>query len=425
MIYKDRRDTLINRLDGIAILSSASYQTRSNDTEYKFRQNSNFYYLSGFNEDNSCMILLNHKGVKKSILFVEEKDRVKELWNGKRFGIKKAKKHLEFDEVYSNKDFKKVINKLLIGIKNIYIDTDKKDKFTKKVKKSIHSIRSLHVEKFIDINRLIYKMRLIKDKHELNLIKKAINITKKAHINAMKKSLHVTHEYELQAEIEYIFTCNGASSDAYTSIVAAGNNANTLHYISNDSKINDDNLILIDAGCEYEMYASDITRTFPKNGKFTKAQKDIYKAILHVQKKVIKKIKEGVFRSELQKYTQKKLTQSLINLKIINMPYKKAMKKAVINKYYPHGIGHFMGIDVHDQNPYVDKNNKEIALKKGMVLTIEPGLYLPKNDKSIPEQYRGIGIRIEDDILVTKNGYKNLSSDIPKDIKEIESIISK
>ena len=278
------------------------------------------------------------------------------------------------------------------------------------------------VSTYKNIAKKIEKMRLIKSDSEIELIKKAISITKEAHHRSMAISKKLHYEYQLQAEIEYIFKKEGAYSDAYTSIVASGNNANTLHYISNDKPLKATDLILIDAGCEYNYYASDITRTIPVSGRFTKEQKDIYNLVLDVQKKVIKMIKPDVLRSDLQKYTQKMLCSGLVELGILHGDVKKLLKKGVIKKYYPHGIGHWMGLDVHDSAPYKDKKGKEIPLKDGMVLTIEPGLYLSKDDKDIPKCYRGIGVRIEDDILVTKDGCINLSSAIAKEIKDIEAI---
>ena len=271
---------------------------------------------------------------------------------------------------------------------------------------------------------LLGKQRLIKSDAEIALIKHALQITKEAHHYAMQSAKKLKYEANLQASIEFIFKKNGAYSDAYTSIVACGNAANTLHYISNNKKLVDNELILIDAGCEYEYYASDITRTIPVNGSFTEAQKELYSMVLGVQEKIISMIKSGGLRSDLQAESEMLLCQGMINLGILKGSLKKLLKENAHKKYYPHGIGHWMGIDVHDESPYKTKNAKEIPLKEGMVLTIEPGIYCPKNDKTIPKEYRGIGIRIEDDILVRKDGCENLSKDIAKNIYEIEGLSS-
>ncbi|WP_321777643.1 aminopeptidase P N-terminal domain-containing protein [Sulfurimonas sp.] len=393
--YKKRRNRFLKKLKNntIAIFSSAKAKTRSNDTQYPYRQDSNFYYLTGFKEDNSYLIFVKKNYKTKSFLFVKKKESQDELWHGKRLGKKEAKKRFSVDKVILSGKFKKL-----------------KKELKKKYK--------------IDKNafKVVAQMRLIKSKAEINLIKKAINITKKAHHGVISFDKTSKYEYELQSEIEYIFKKYGSYSDAYTSIVASGDNANILHYIDNKDILIDGDLILIDAGCEYEYYASDITRVIPVNGKFTQAQKELYNLVLQVNKKIIKMIKPNIKRTKLQQKAEIYLTKGLVKLGILNGNYKKLIKNKQHKKYYPHGIGHWMGLDVHDDAPYKDENDKEIKLQKGMVLTIEPGIYISKDDKTVPKRFRGIGIRIEDDILVTKKSYKNLSSKIVKSIYEIESM---
>lgn len=417
--YKQRRDTLATSLKShsIAIIYSALYKTRSNDTEYPYRQDSNFYYLSGFKEDNSCLMIIKKKKKYKTILFLEKKDEKKELWTGKRLGRDEAKKVFSVDKVYEIDKQEEIFKKYIVFKQNLYFDFKLnylRFKALKRISKGINT--------HINIAKNIEKMRLIKSKSEISIIKKAITITKKAHHEAMRTQKNNKYEYELQAVFENIFKQNGAYSDAYTSIVAGGNSANTLHYISNDKKLINNELILIDAGCEYDYYASDITRTIPVSGKFLKNQKEIYKMVLEVQIKIITMIKPGVMHSSLQSKSEELLCEGMVNLGILKGKVKKLLKQKAHKKYYPHGIGHWMGIDVHDEAPYKDKFAKEIPLAKGMVLTIEPGIYCDENDTSIPKKYRGIGIRIEDDILVTAQGYENLSSAIVKDIKSIEKL---
>jgi len=265
-------------------------------------------------------------------------------------------------------------------------------------------------------------MRLIKSDAEIKLIKKAIEITKEAHHDVMCLDKVGLNEYNLQARIEYVFKDRGAYSDAYISIVASGDSANTLNYISNDKILKDGDLILIDAGCEFDYYASDITRTIPVNGEFSKAQKELYDLVLDTQIQVIKMIKPEMKRSELQSLAEILLTKGMIKLGILKGSYKKLIKHKKHKKYYPHGIGHWMGLDVHDEAPYKDKNGSEIKFQEGMVLTIEPGLYISKSDTTVPKKYRGIGIRIEDDILVTKDGHENLSIDIIKSVEDIQRV---
>jgi len=417
--YKQRRDSLVSKLPNhsVSVLFSATNKTRSNDTSYPFRQDNNFYYMTGFKEDNSILMLVKKNKSYKAILFVNKKDKTDEMWNGKRLGVAKAKKKFLVDAVYTKDEFEKRFKEYLIDKQNLCFDFGldySKVKILKRYAKTIATHKN--------IAPIIGNMRLIKSSAEIALIKKAISITKKAHHKVMKLNKKSKNEYNIQASLEHSFKSNGSYNDAYTSIVAGGNNANTLHYIDNNQLLVDGELILIDAGCEYNYYASDITRTIPINKSFTKPQKELYSLVLGVEKKIISMIKPGVLRTDLHKCSEELLVKGMIKLGILSGNYKKIIKKQKHKLYYPHGIGHWMGLDVHDACPYKDENSKEIPLKAGMVLTIEPAIYIDKNDKNVPKKYRGIGIRIEDDILVTEGGFENLSKGIVKEIYDIENI---
>ena len=417
--YKKRRKNILDNLsvNSVSVVFSNSYKNRSNDTEFPYRQNSNFYYLTGFKEDKSILMFVKTKKETKTILFVEKKDKLLELWSGKRLGKVEAKKTFLIDEIYEGVEFETLFKKYIVDTRILYYDFNidySKLKVLKRYTKNIATYKNVAL--------LINKMRLLKSKSEIELIKKAIEITKNAHHEAMGFCKADKNEYQLQAEIEYNFKKKGAYSDAYTSIVACGDSANTLHYIDNNKPLVDGELILIDAGCEYDYYASDITRTIPVNGKFSVAQRELYNMVLDVQLKIVEMIKPNIKRTKLQKKSEELLCKGMIELGILKGDFKELIKEKKHKQYYPHGIGHWMGIDVHDECPYKDENGEEILLQEGMVLTIEPGIYCNKNDKTIPKKYRGIGIRIEDDILVTKDGYENLSVGIAKTIKEIESI---
>ncbi|MBW6488117.1 aminopeptidase P N-terminal domain-containing protein [Sulfurimonas sp.] len=420
--YKKRRDSLAKKMpnNSVGVIFSAEPATRSHDTHHPYRQESNFYYLSGFKEDNAVLLFLKTKEVVKTVMFVHKKDRALELWNGERLGAKEAKKSFLVDEVYESSEFKKRLKEFMKGKDTLFCELGSKKREVKKLLKLTKDFKTKH-----DIIPLVQKMRLFKSAAEIELVKESIAITTKAHHRAMRVNKKDRFEYELQAEIEHEFKINAAYSDAYTSIVACGNSANTLHYIKNDKPLIDGELILIDAGCEHNYYASDITRTIPVNGKFTEAQKELYNLVLETQLRVISMIKPSVKRSHLQESAEMMLTKGMVELGILKGNYKKLVKLQKHKRYYPHGIGHWMGIDVHDPAPYKDKKHREIPLQKGMVLTIEPGIYIDKDDKSVPERYRGIGIRIEDNILVTKDGYENLSSAIAKTVDEVESISTK
>lgn len=417
--YKKRRAALAKSLKAhsVAILFSATPKTRSNDTEYPYRQDSNFYYLTGFKEDNSAFVIVKESTKYKAYLFVQKKDEALELWTGKRVGAMKAKELFLFDDVYESELLSEKLKEVVVAKHQFYYDFALESSKVKLIKKE-----SKNIATHMNVAKNVERLRLIKSDAEVKLIKRALEITQDAHHIAMEKSRHVTYEYELQAEIEYIFRKNGAYSDAYTSIVASGNAANTLHYISNDKAMQKESLILIDAGCEYEYYSSDITRTIPVSGKFTKAQKELYEMVLDVEKKIIKMIKPNILRSDLQSKSEELLCVGMVELGILTGSLKKLLKEKAHKKYYPHGIGHWMGLDVHDQCPYKDESGNEIPLQVGMVMTIEPGIYLDTADKKVPKKYRGIGIRIEDDILVTENGCEVLSAGIVKEIADIEQI---
>ena len=421
LMYEKRRQKLCKKLDenSVTVLYSAEHQTRSNDTEFPYRQNSNFYYLTGFVESNSALVFVKKRSKVKVYLFVEHKDEAKELWTGKRVGEIEAKKRFLVDDVFVIKEFNLKLADFLVDKSVLYFDFNLQYNKVKVIKR-----HSKNLSTYKNIALLVNEMRLIKSKPEIKTIKKALKITQEAHHKLMKMHKQSKNEYELQAQIEFVFKKNGAYNDAYTSIVAGGNAANTLHYIDNNKVLNDGDLILIDAGCEYQYYASDITRTIPVNGKFSKPQQELYNMILDVQLKIIHMIKPGFKRTKLQTAAIELLTRGMVELGILEGSVKKLIKAEAYKKYYPHGIGHWMGIDVHDQCPYNYSNGKEIPLKRGMVLTIEPGIYIDEKDKSVPKKYRGIGIRIEDDILVTKNGCENLSQAIAKSVKEIERLYS-
>jgi Xaa-Pro aminopeptidase len=420
--YTSRRKKLLKKLapNSLALICSAKQKTRSNDTEFPYRQNSDFYYLTGFKEDNAALVLIKTKKTTKCILFVQKKEPKMELWTGKRLGEKEAKKYFDVDAVYSSDKLEEQLDELLKKKELVYFDFDSDDARVKKLRKHAKKVATRK-----NSTLPIRELRLTKSTAEIKIIKHALSITKEAHHNAMKKARTLKYEYELQAEFEYIFKRSGAYSDAYTSIVACGDAANTLHYIENNKPLVKDELVLIDAGCEYEYYASDITRTFPVGGKFSKEQKELYELVLDVQLQIIKMIKPKVLRSKLQKKASRLLSDGLVDLGVLKGDKKKLYKEGAYKKYYPHGIGHWMGLDVHDQAPYKDENDKEIPFQAGMVLTIEPGLYMPKSDTSIPKKYRGIGIRIEDNILITKDGCENLSADIIKSVKDIEALSAK
>jgi Xaa-Pro aminopeptidase len=426
-IYTKRRNRLLAKMKpGVGVFASARWKTRTNDTEYPFRQNSDFYYLTGFTEDNAVLVLVKAKGEKRTLLFVQPKDEQMELWTGKRLGIEGAKQRFDIDEVHSIAEYETVMRDVLKEHDTLYLDLfsdDARYGATRDLCKALLHDRSCKrsPRAFVDLSEIVRTLRLIKGKEEIGLIRKALAVTAEAHHRAMALATPGMMEYELQAEYEYVFKRGGAYSDAYTTIIAGGDNANTLHYIANADPLREKELVLIDAGSEYGMYASDITRTFPVDGRFTKAQRELYEMVLDVQLRIIAAIRPGITKNELQQKSELWLTEGMVALGILKGKAKKLVKEKAHKPFFPHGIGHWMGLDVHDPCPYVDAKGKDIVLAPGMVLTIEPGIYLRADDNRVPKKYRGIGIRIEDDILVTKAGCENLSADIAKTVDEIEA----
>jgi len=426
--YINRRTQLFGKMEeGVAIITSAPTQIRSNDTEYPYRQNSDFYYLCGFNEDNSVLVLIKTPALTKTILFVEAYNAEHALWNGARLGVAGARERFRVDEVYESGEYAGMIKEILREHINLYIDlySDSLRLIeAKSAAQSLHSTRGVkrHIRSIRDVTYLIRSLRLVKSGEEIETIRRAISITTEAHHRAMRECREGMYEYQLQAAMSYVFLDKGAHAEAYGAIVAGGNNANTLHYIDNRDTLRDGDLVLIDAACEWELYASDITRTFPVNGKFSDAQKEVYEKVLDVQLRVIEAIRPGVKRDWLQTYSEELLCDVLIELGILSGERSALIEAKEHKKYAPHGIGHWMGLDVHDPCPYVDEAGESLAFEAGMVMTIEPGLYFRADDESVPEKYRGIGIRIEDNILVTESGVENLSAMIAKTVEEIKKV---
>lgn len=429
MTYKARRDALLEKMnDGLAVIGSAPQAVRSNDTEFPYRPDSDFYYLTGFREDNAVLVLVKRADETKSCLFVQPKDEKMELWTGKRMGVDGAKARFDVDEVFGADEYEAKLKELMPNLPTLYLDLFSDVSCYASVKKAADALRHQRgtkrpVTKMEDVTHLVRTLRLVKQPEEIALIRQGLAITEAAHHHAMKVCRPGMMEYELQAEYEYVFKKGGAYSDAYTTIVAGGDHANTLHYINNDAALNDGDLVLIDAGCEFGFYATDITRTFPVNGRFSSEQKALYDMVLEVQKQVIDAIAPGKQKSELQHHAERLLCKGMLRLGILKGDIDVLMESKEHKRYFPHGIGHWMGLDVHDPAPYYDDTGEEIPLCPGMILTIEPGIYLPESDENIPQQYRGIGIRIEDDILVTDEGCENLSCGIVKEIDAIEALM--
>lgn len=429
--YNKRRKSFIGQLleNSLVIIPNNSLSIYSNDVEYKFKPYSDFYYLTGFDEPNSvCLLKKESKTSFTYILFVEPRDKEKEIWTGKRTGIQGAKSVYKANLAFLISEFDEKIKKLILDIEHIYLPLGKNKDLDLKITNLINELSksnrtSTKFPKTIsDPREFIHKMRLIKDNNEIDCIQKAADISRKAHTLAMAYSKSGIYEYELEAIIEYKFRASGGIGPAYPTIVGSGKNSTILHYTKNNKLINKSDLILIDAGCEYNYYASDLTRTFPANKKFNPIQRDIYEIVLESQIKAIDQIKPNKRFNESYNKAIEVLVDGLKELKLLKGSKEKIIKKGEYKKFFMHRLGHWLGLDVHDVGPYFDSKEKSIRLKPGMVMTVEPGIYISNDLENVPDKFKGIGIRIEDDILVTKSGNKILTNGAPKTISEIESL---
>ena len=427
-IYKSRRINLSEKQpkNSVLLIPGANTQYRNADSAYAFRQDSNFYYLSGFCEPDSLMAIINNDDGINSIIFVPPKDKLKEIWDGHRAGPIGAVKEFLFDKAYDNSEIDNMMPEILFGCDQVLYPIGKKNGFDQKVidwtteasSKDRHS-KSINI---LDASSTIGNARLIKDDHEISLIKKACNISAEAHIEAMKNVKNAESEQSIESLYVYEFSKRGGRFPAYTPIVAGGENACVLHYIENNKKLNKNELLLVDAGCEYEMYASDITRTYPISGKFSKEQLEIYKIVLDAMNAAIDKVKEGNNIMEPQEISEKIITNGLVELGLLHGDPEELHKKGAFKDFYMHKIGHWLGLDVHDAGDYMEGDDF-MKFKPGMITTIEPGIYISRS-MDVDDKWKGIGIRIEDDILVTKDGNENLTKKVPSDPAEIESLMS-
>ena len=414
--------------DSIAIISSAREATRSNDTLYRYRQDSDFYYLTGFDEPEAIAVIAPSHKEHKFTLFVRPRDPEREIWDGRRAGVEGARADYGADAAFPISEFDAKLTEFLNGANNLYYRIGNGNaELDETIVKQIRHLRALGrrgmraPEAIIDTGVIIHEMRLFKSEDEIALMQRAADIAAEGHREAMKQARPGMKEYEVEALIEYTFRKNGASAPAYTSIVGGGANATVLHYINNDATLSDGDLLLIDAGAEYQGYASDITRTFPVGGRFTEGQREIYDLVLEAQLACIEMVRPGERPQDIQKRSVEVLTEGMLRLGLLKGDAETVIKEEKYKQFYMHTIGHFLGLDVHDVGRYHIKDESR-QLEPGMVMTVEPGIYISPATKDIPEKYLGIGIRIEDDVLVTEDSNRILSDKAPKQIEEIEEL---
>lgn len=428
--FAARREKLTKSNPGaVFILPSNAEILRNPDVTYPFRQESNFYYLSGFDEPESFLVLAPSKGTGtyKMVLFVRRRDPLKEMWEGERYGVEGATKVFGANEAYPIDEFAKKMPELLAGAEKVYYRMGHSEETDRHVLAVLESHRTSlgrsgkSLPPIADPNEVIGEMRLFKSAEEADLLRKACQITALAHKTAMQEVRPGMNEYEVEALIDYIFRKNGCQRVGYGSIVAGGKNAACLHYRANNEALRDGDLLLIDAGGEYDYYTSDITRTFPVGKGFSKAQTVAYDLVLKAQKSCIAMAKPGATLPAIHRNACEVITEGLLSMGLLKGSKDELLKTDAFKKFYPHNTGHWLGIDVHDVGLYT-KDGQPRAVEPGMCFTIEPGFYVQPADAEKAGEYKGIGIRIEDDILITQNGCEVLTKDAPKEIQEIERL---
>ena len=398
------------------LLFSEIEKRRNNDCSYPFRQDSYFWYLTGFNEPNAALLLLKTEQAEKAIIFLRPRDPLLETWNGRRLGIEHAPQQLNVNEAYSIEEFATVLPKILKNLTALYHVPEIHTWGDKLLTESAVSFGEI-----FDWRPMLSEMRLIKSPNEIRLMQQAGQITALGHIKAMQTTRPNRFEYEIESDILHEFNRHCARFPSYNSIVAGGNNACILHYTENDRPLNDGDLVLIDAGCEFAMYAGDITRTFPVNGKFSQPQREIYELVLKAQKRAIELLVPGNSIKQANDEVIRIKTQGLVDFGILKGDVDTLIEQQAYRQFYMHGLGHWLGLDVHDVGSY--GQDKQRILEIGMVITVEPGIYISK-DADVPEQYKGIGVRIEDNLLMTEYGNKILTAAAPKEIEDIENLMN-
>jgi len=416
--FAQRRAKVFEQMqdDSLFLVFSDIERRRNDGCDYPFRQDSYFWYLTGFNEPNSALLLRKQQGEQQAIMFVRPSDKLLEIWNGRRLGVDNAPQTLLVDTAYAIDEFVPQFKNLAQKQTALYYAPKQQPWGDALLEQSVVEFLSV-----LNWKPMLGEMRLFKSENEIALMQQAGQISALAHIKAMQQTRPNRLEYEVESDILHEFNRFGARYPSYNSIIAGGENACILHYSENDMPLRDGDLVLIDAGCEFAMYAGDITRTFPVNGKFSEAQKAIYEIVLQAQKRAIELLVPGGSIAKANEEVIRIKTEGLVRLGILKGEVDELIEQKAYREFYMHGLGHWLGLDVHDVGEYGE--NRDRTLEPGMVLTVEPGLYLSK-DADIPEQYKGIGIRIEDNLLITEYGNKNLTSAAPKEIADIEKVMA-
>ncbi|MCB9726704.1 MAG: aminopeptidase P N-terminal domain-containing protein [Spirochaetaceae bacterium] len=431
-VFAERRERLLEKMgpDAVAIFVGARLAVRSADTEYPFRQDSDFWYLTGFDHPDAVAVLSTREGPRFT-LFVQPRDRAAETWTGYRPGVEGAVADYGADAAHPRAELLGKLPELLRGASRIYHTLGRDGEIDRRLVSLQQEIRRqsrggvLPANELVDPQLLVHEMRLFKSEDELALMRQAAAISCEAHHAAARLAMPGRWEYELEAALGHVFRARGGAGPAYGSIVGSGRNATILHYIRNDQQLAPGQLVLIDAGVEYDGYASDVTRTYPVGGRFEPAARDAYEVVLAAQQAALDASRPGTTLPEVHQAALRRLCEGMVSLGLLEGEIDGLIESEAYRPYYMHGTSHWLGLDVHDVGAYVARNGEgkpaPRPLAPGMVYTIEPGLYVSPDDPNAPEAFKGIGIRIEDDVVVTPDGIENLTREIPKQIDEIEA----
>lgn len=429
--YARRRKALMAEMEpnSIAILPAAPMYIRNRDVEHIYRQDSDFQYLSGFPEPEAVIALIPGREHGEYVLFCRERDPARELWDGLRAGQDGAIAEYGADDAFPIGDIDDILPGLIEGRSRVYYAIGSNQEFDHRLMEWINTIRSKARQgaqppnEFVALDHLLHDLRLYKSANELKVMRHAAEISARAHVRAMQASRAGLYEYHLEAELDYEFRKGGSKMPAYGSIVAAGKNACILHYRENDAVLRDGDLVLIDAGCEIDCYASDITRTFPVSGRFSPEQKAIYELVLKANEEAFKHIAPGKHWNEAHEATVQIITAGLVELGLLQGDVDELIAAEAYKPFYMHRAGHWLGMDVHDVGDYKVGGEWRV-LEPGMSMTVEPGIYIAADNQDVAKKWRGIGVRIEDDVVVTKTGCEILTGDVPKSVEEIEALMA-